>query len=204
VAVSPRGDVASGAQDGGVMVYEGASGAVHAATNLHTARVFEILWRGDELLTSSWDGSVRTWHRDLTVDGVARVHRPVRELRPLNSGWAASVGATSLWFRGEDMDLQLETGPLIRDLSASPDGRFATAVVSGDLIVYDTRDNAIASVRLGDPSADCAQFVDTATIMACGSSDEILSIHVDTLPFVKLDPSQRRSHEARLPTERNH
>jgi len=186
VAVSPSGNIASGAHDGSVITYEKASGLVRVAKTRHTGRVHEVSWRGDELRTSSWDGTTRTWNRDLTVTSTAKSTLPLRQLRLLESGWVASVGATRMWIRSDGDDLELETGPFIRGLSVSTDQRFIGALVSGDLIIYDVREKSLASVRVGDASIKCAQFADATTILACGPLGEIVSLSVDTLPFVKL------------------
>lgn len=192
VAVSTGGDVASGAQDGGVIAYYHATQTVHSMPKAHNDRVSAVLWRDEKLFTSSWDGSVRLWSAGLVPYDAANSAGPLREVALTNSGWVASVSASRLWLHSGTSDLYLDTGPRITDLSISADGRYMGAMVSGDLIVYDLRERALAAVRVGDASADCGRFVDSAEMFVCGSLPEskILSIAVNTLPFVRLNASR--------------
>jgi hypothetical protein len=84
------------------------------------------------------------------------------------------------------MDLELETGPVILDLSVSANGRFAGAIVSRDLIVYDLRDKTIAAVRTGDAAPQCVHFANNATIFLCEPSGRILTFSVEDLSPVNL------------------
>jgi len=185
VAVSPKGNIASGAQDGSVMAYDPATATTFAARTPHSERVSHLLWRGEQLHTAGWDGTARTWSSSLAMTGIMQRTGPLLQLGLLNSGWIANVAATRLWVHTKESDLDIDTGPLVRDLSISTDGRFAGAVVGGDLVIYDTRENALAAVRISLSSGH-AKFVDAKTIFAYGPWGEILSLSVDTLLFVRL------------------
>jgi WD40 repeat protein len=186
VAVSPTGDVASGAHDGSVMAYDLETATVHTASTPHTDRVAEISWRGTELLTISWDRTARTWNRSLTLTNTTQSDGPLIRLRVSDSGWISSVAATRLWVHEDKTDLVLDTRSTIRDLSLSSDGRFACAVAGSDLLVYDIQERTIAAVRISG-NASRAQFVNEHEIFANLSTGEVVSLSARAFPFVKLD-----------------
>jgi WD40 repeat protein len=193
VAVSPKGDVASGAHDGSLMIFDRATGTVRVAPALHTDRVSTIVWSGDDLHTSSWDGTLRVWGKDAALKRTASTADPIRQFRLVGTGWAASVGALWIWIRAGDADLRLDVAPLrITDLSSSTDDRYVSALAGGYLVVYDLRARAVAAVRVGDKASSCAQFLDATTMIACGSSGEISSIEVDKLPFVEVKLDEKK------------
>jgi len=195
VAVSEFGDIASGAYDGSVMVYENATGVVRTARNPHADRVGDIFWRDNELHTSSWDGTARTWTRELTVKSSRSFEQSLRDMVPLKSGWVGSPAGTRLRLHTLETDLELDIGGLARDLSVSSDSRFAAAVAAGELIVLDVENRALAAIQLMDKSANCARFVDATTIFICSSSEVIFAVSVHKLPFVKMDIERRISNE---------
>lgn len=186
VAVNIAGDVASGALDGSVMLYERATGRVYSAAETHRDGVYQVHWLRDELITSSYDGTVRTWHKDLTQKHIANRERPIRDLEVLRSGWVANVGGMHLWLQDNQRHFGLDTGSIISDVAASTDGRFAVATAGSDLIVYDIKRHALAAIRLHDASAGLVHFVDRTTAFVFGSSGEISSVSVDALSFVPL------------------
>jgi eukaryotic-like serine/threonine-protein kinase len=187
LAVNNDGDVASGALDGSVMLYDHQKDEIFRSRHSHSSRVHQISWSGSNLLTTSYDGTIRTWDRRLSMTDVASFNQPLGDFVVVKSGWAANVGGTSIWLREGESDFEMETGPVVTELAASPNGRFIAATVGADLLLYDLNEKRVAATRFGDPTAHCLQFVDDQTLLLCGSSGQILSTSVQTLPFVKLD-----------------
>lgn len=185
VVVSALGGVASGADDGSVMAYDSYTGAIHRARASHTARVYQLHWRDDQLLTSSFDGTLRRWTANLEINQLVRTDEPIRDMELWREGWAANIGATRLWIHDDETDVWLDTGPSILDLAVSDDGRFIGAVVGMDLIVYDSLIKAIAAIRVADTALSCIHFADTVHVFVCGSSGEVFHGSVESLSFVQ-------------------
>lgn len=195
VAVNVRGDVASGANDGSVMAYDSGTGTFRVAQNSHTERVYQVIWREEKLLTSSYDGTVRLWGRDLSLRDVSRKTKPLSEFDLWSSGWVSSVGGTRLWLHSESTDIELDTGPLIRDVSVSTDSRFVGAIVGSDLLVYNPHKKSIAAMRIGIPYPSCVHFADTETLMVCASTGELLFTSAHSLSYVKFDVRGEHNEE---------
>jgi WD40 repeat protein/tRNA A-37 threonylcarbamoyl transferase component Bud32 len=155
--------LASGADDGSILLYDFERHRLHHPKNVHTARVMSVTWRGHELLTSGADGVLLRWeYRDDSFRVVEREAErgSFRFLHLLRDGWTGNVDSRVLLAHRSwpGTSLRLDLGRRITQLETSPDSRFIAATIAGEVILVDLFVGRIASISIASDGTGYVGF----------------------------------------------
>jgi WD40 repeat protein len=159
--------LASGADDGSVLLYDFEHHRLHRPATAHTARVMAVTWHGHELLTSGADGALLRWaYRDNSFRPVQREVEPgsFRFLQLLRDGWTGNVDSRVLLAHRSSpgASLRLDLGRRVTQLGTSPDFRFVAATIAGEVILVDLFADQITSINIASDGTGYVGFPDSA------------------------------------------
>jgi WD40 repeat protein len=180
--------LASGAEDGLVIVYDFAHRLIDCAANAHTTRVSNVLWRGDELWTAGSDGTMARWrHHDHALTLVDRIREaaPFRFLHLLKNGWCGNVDSRILLVHLEAPPrvLRFDLGRHVEQLDVSPDERYIAATVAGEVVVVDLVRNTVASLSIPSDGIPYVGFTGPE-LLAISTSNGLFSVQPSTLAYI--------------------
>jgi WD40 repeat protein len=160
VALDDAGHVAVGHDDGGLAIYDAATGGRMATLTGHGGRVDRLFIRGDRLLSGSWDGSLRAWSwPDGAALGVLLTHAGIDVAVSPNGrrlATAERVAAVDVW--DARTGRQLDRVPTVEVINA-------IAFVGEDAVLAAGRAGAIERIELAAPARSDE---DIARIAAAG------------------------------------
>jgi WD40 repeat protein len=179
--------LASGAYDGSLIVYDLVKDKI--AYDLHHAnskQITNVVFQGDELVTSSLDATVKRWHVGTRMELMSstQLSGPVDKMRVFSDGWAASVSDHILVmnFARSGSRIQLSLNRPIADIAISPNERYIAAADTDEIIVIDRILDTIATIHSNTSSFTCLQFINSAEIATCDTA-MILTLSISLLQF---------------------
>jgi WD40 repeat protein len=189
LAVAPRGDVVASCDlDGSLIVFDLRHDRIVARLAAHTAAIHSVSWLDDELWTSGVDGVLRRWwwhagSLDLLTE--AREPAPLRLTQVFPGGSAYNVGeGLTIRRAGAAVPLHLELARSIDAIDVSPDRRYVSASILGQVIIVDIRDNRIATVNVDSTSTGYVGFVDSKTLVVSATT-ALKTVDIDTLDYIQ-------------------
>ena len=189
MAFSPDGKwLASGAEDGSVVVYDVARARIDVNVNAHTARVTSILWRGDELWTSSADGTMARWrHHDHTLAPVARIREAgaFRFLHLLKNGWCGNIDSRILLISlaVPSRVLRFDLGRHVEQIDVSPDERYIAVTVAGEVVIVDLLRDSLSSLSIPSDGIGYVGFAGPE-LLAISTANGLFSVQPSTLAYI--------------------
>ncbi|HSK04189.1 MAG TPA: hypothetical protein VK932_23205 [Kofleriaceae bacterium] len=193
LAFSPDGRwLASGAADGSVIVWDVARREVRSRTRAHTGWVTSLAWREDELWTASVDETLKRWRNEPATLALADTRREQGEiwfLHLLADGWIASANRRALIIHRPPPvgALRLDLDRRIERVEVSPDGRYVAAAASGEVVVIDQVELAVASLPITTIGIGIVGFVDS-TSLTISKSDGLFTVSLSALELARFAP----------------
>jgi serine/threonine protein kinase/WD40 repeat protein len=197
LAYSPDGRwLASGADDGSVIVWDGVERRVSSKRKAHDGRVASLGWRDGELWTASIDGTLRRWRNEpgaLVLVDTTRGPGSFGLMHALADGWIARVdGRELLVHRAAPVGtLRFDLGHRIEHMGVSSDGRYAATVGPGELVVVDRIALAVAALPVATSGRGYVGFIAADTLLI-NTADGLFTMSVSALPFVSFDARSGR------------
>jgi eukaryotic-like serine/threonine-protein kinase len=182
--------LASGADDGSVLLYDFEHHRLHRPAAAHTARVMSVAWRDHDLLTSGADGALLRWaYRDDNFRPVERNKEPgaFRFLRLLRDGWIGNIDSHVLLVHRMPpaTSLRLDLGRRVMHLETSPDSRFIAATLSGEIILLDLFLGRVASMNIASDGIGYVGFP-VANVLAISTPNGFYTIDPLRLSYTSL------------------
>jgi WD40 repeat protein len=191
MAFSPDGQLlASGADDGTVMVYDFLERRVTSRLDAHTARVLSVAWRDRELWTSSADGTMLRWrYQDHDSVLIERTREPgaFRFLHPLKGGWTANIDSQIMLIKDTTSHtmFRFDLGRHVQQLGVSPDERYIAATIANEIIIVDLARNSVASLGIPSDGVGYVGFV-SPELLAISSANGLFSVELNRLEYHNL------------------
>ncbi|HEY0988317.1 MAG TPA: serine/threonine-protein kinase [Kofleriaceae bacterium] len=189
--------LASGAYDGSLIVYDLADNRIITELpHAHGGQITNVVFQGNEVVTSSVDATVKRWHVGASVEssGITTTTGPVNKLRVLRDGWAASVSDRTfvLAATSSHSEIRLAFGHPIADIAISSDERYVAVAGLDEIVVLDRERDMVATVHHAGGYLACVQFISINRLAACDTS-AILTLHLDRLQFFAMNTDSRTS-----------
>jgi WD40 repeat protein len=179
--------LASGGDDGSIVMYDVAGSRIESRTNAHRGRVLSVVWRGHDLWTAGADGAMIHWsHVGAALVPLERRHEAgsFRFLQLLPDGWIGNVDSRSLLVnrRSNPEPLRLDLGRRLAQLELSPDGRYIAATVAGEIVVLDLDLHRLASLGIASDGIGYVGFAGTK-LLAISTANGLFSLRMDELDY---------------------
>lgn len=188
MAFSPDGAfLASGGDDGSIIVYDVGGNRIESRTSAYSGRVLSVLWRDHDLWTTGADGAMTHWrHVGPALVPLEWHHEPgsFRFLQLLPDGWIGNVESRVLLIDrpANSQLLRLDLGRRLAQLDASPDGRYVAATVAGEVVVVDLDMHRVASIDIASDGNGYVGFA-AANLIAVSTAHGLFALHPGELNF---------------------
>jgi hypothetical protein len=193
--------LAAGSDDGSVFVYDIASGEIRrspAGLDGHEGRVTQLRWVDGQLVTSSTDGTLRTWSSEMRATVVHRGAEPIAQFARTELGWFVVQNHNQIVpLASEISEVPMPLSDSAVSLASTADQRYV-AWLSGDTVsVLDTRELGATVLRLpSTPEKPCISFGKGTWLHYCRTTGEIAAVDVSSLnyvPFTLKQPLMEKS-----------
>lgn len=183
--------LASGADDGSLIVYDVVKRRILSSTIAHAGLVTSVAWRQDDLWTTGADGAIKRWN---AVDGKLTVVETIEEqgssrlYHVFSDGWVANIGGRTLVIKRGAREMRLDFDRNVERSTASPDERYIAIATTTELVIVDLVQNAIAMVPV--PShGGYVGFVVPGTVMI-SSAGGLVGIPLASLEYIGYESNQ--------------
>jgi eukaryotic-like serine/threonine-protein kinase len=188
VEVSPSGRLLASCDLEGSLIVFDLNNGIHTQIRAHEGPIHGLGWIGDDIWTSSVDGTLRRW---TFQQGVLRQREIVRESAPFrltkvfDDGWVANIGEGVLVIRhaGLPSPLRFELNKRIRSIEVSATGRYVAASIEGEVIIIDLEQHRLASVPMDTGLSGYLRFIDSVTL-AVSAAISLKIIRIDNLTYI--------------------
>ncbi|HEY0483960.1 MAG TPA: protein kinase [Kofleriaceae bacterium] len=198
MAFSPDGQLlASGADDGSVIVHDLAQRRIGSTLRAHTARVMSVVWRDRELWTAGADGTMLHWrylnHALMLIERIQEVGS-FRFLHLLKDGWSANINSRSLLVDlstsparsaspASSRVLRFDLGRHVAQIDVSPDDRYIAATLAGEVVVVDLSRSSVASLGIASDGIGYVGFAGPE-LLAISTANGLYSVRPGELEYV--------------------
>ena len=183
--------LAAGGDDGSVFLHDIRSGETKRSRDSHARRITQLKWVGNELVTSSADGSLRGWTSSLSPRTIHSGTDPIPQFAPTQIGWFVVRNRNQI----TSLDSAISTTPLqlsnsTTNITSSADLRYLSWSAGDSVTVIDTRALGVSTLSLpSPPEKPCMAFGSGTLLHYCRSTEEIATIDVSRLDYVPFTTS---------------
>jgi eukaryotic-like serine/threonine-protein kinase len=190
--------LASGADDGSVIVYNISRRQIVGRLPGHTARVMTVTWHDRDLWTASADGTMQHWRYQedmpLLIDRT-RESGSFRFLHAFKDGWSGNIDGRYLVVKRASSSrvLRFDLGRHVERIDVSPDERYIATAVAGEVVIVDLLQNSVASLTTPFDGIGYVGFTE-ANLLVISASNGLHSVHVDRLHYYSFDSNMLHSY----------